>query len=59
MQNLKKTKTSGKHAREMYTPYTPFLYSKTGVCRGIPFFLIFAPKHGLWVLVRTASARQF
>ena len=24
-------------------PYTPFLYSKTGVCRGIPIFLIFAP----------------
>ena len=36
-------------------PYTPLLYSKTGVCRGIPIFLIFAPKHGLWVLVRTAS----
>ena len=23
------------------------------------FFLIFAPKHRLWVLVRTASARRF
>ena len=40
-------------------PYTPLLYSKTGVCRGIPIFLIFAPKHRLWVLVRTALARQF
>ena len=35
-------------------PYTPLLCSKTGVCRGIPTFLIFAPKHRLWVLVRTA-----
>ena len=40
-------------------PYTPLLYSKTGVCRGISIFLIFAPKHILWVLVRTASARRF
>ena len=37
------------------SPYTPLLYSKAGVCRGIPIFLIFAPKHRLWVLVRTAS----
>ena len=29
---------------------TPLLYSKTGVWRGIPIFLIFAPKHRLWVL---------
>ena len=35
--------------------YTPLLYSKTGVYRGIHFFLIFASKHRLWVLVRTAS----
>ena len=26
-------------------PYTPLLYSKAGVCRGIPIFLIFTPKH--------------
>ena len=26
-------------------PYTPLLYSKTGVRRGLPFFLIFALKH--------------
>ena len=38
---------------------TPFLYRKTGVCRGIPIFLIFAPKHRVWVLVRTALARRF
>ena len=37
----------------------PLLYSKTGVCGGIPNFLIFAPKHRLWVLVRTASLRRF
>ena len=35
--------------------YTPLLYSKTGVHRGIHYFLIFALKHILWVLVRTAS----
>ena len=51
-------KTSGKHVRVMYTPLNPFCYIKTGVCRGIPIFLIFAPKHRLWVLVRTASPRK-
>ena len=43
-------------------PYTPLLYSKTGVYRGgggIHYFLIFALKHRLWVLVRTASLRRF
>ena len=40
-------------------PYSPLLYRKTGVRRGVPIFLIFAPKHRLWVLVRTASLRQF
>ena len=34
-------------------------YSKTKICRCIPIFLIFAPKHRLWVLVRTASAENF
>ena len=38
-------------------PHTPPLYRKSGVSRGISIFLIFAPKHRLWVLVRTASAR--
>ena len=33
--------------------YTQLLYSKTGVIRGIHYFLIFALKHILWVLVRT------
>ena len=40
-------------------PQIALLYSETGVCRGIPIFLIFAPKHRLWVLVRTASNRKF
>ena len=31
-------------------PYTPLLYSKTGVYRGIFFFLIFAVKHRSCVL---------
>ena len=30
-------------------PYTPLLYSKTGVGRGTSIFLIFDPKHRLWV----------
>ena len=54
-----RAKTSGKHVPAMYTPLNPILYSKTGVSRGIPIFLIFALKHRLWVLVRTASARRF
>ena len=28
------------------------------VCRGIPIFLIFVPKHRLWVLVRTACTHN-
>ena len=32
--------------------YTPLLFSKTGVYRGIHYFLIFALKYILWVLVR-------
>ena len=42
----------------VYPPYTPFLYSKTGVYRGIHFFLIFALKQRSRVLVRTASLRE-
>ena len=33
--------------------HTPHLYSKSGVYRGTPIFLIFDPKYRLWVLVRT------
>ena len=40
------------------SPHTPLLCRKTGECRGIPIFLSFAPKHRLWVLVRTASVRR-
>ena len=40
-------------------PDTPLLYSKTGVCRVYLFFLIFAPKHRLWVLVKTASPNNY
>ena len=36
-----------------------FYIEKTGVCRGIPNFLIFDPKHTLSVLIRTASLRRF
>ena len=37
----------------MFT-HTPLLCSEKGVYMGIIIFLIFAPKHRLWVLVRTA-----
>ena len=46
--------SSCKHVRIMNTPYTPLLYSQTGVYRGIHFSLIFALKHRLWVLVSEA-----
>ena len=36
-------------------PKTPTLDRKPCVCRGIPIFLIFYPKHTFWALVRTAS----
>ena len=43
-----------------FDPSNPtFLYSKTGVYRGIHNLLISAQKHRLWVLVRTASTRRF
>ena len=49
------------HQENMSVKYIPphisLLYSKTGVCRGIPTFLVFDPKHRLWILIRTASAR--
>ena len=31
-------------------PYTALLYNKTGVFRGLHYFLIFVLKHILWVL---------
>ena len=41
-------------------PLTPHFYIvKLGFTRVIHYFLIFAPKHRLWVLVRTATLRQF
>ena len=51
--------TSRKQVRITNTPYTPLLYSKTGVYKSIHFFLIFASKHRLWVLIRNASLRRF
>ena len=51
----------GKHVRVIHTPLHPtFIYylSKIGVYRGIYNFLIFALKHRLWVLVRTASIKK-
>ena len=37
-------------------PLKPHFYVVKRVYRGIPNFLIFDPKHRLWVLVRAASA---
>ena len=44
--NLNNRKTCPCHEYHL-TGYNPLLYSKTGVCRGLPIFLIFAPKHRL------------
>ena len=50
------TKLHQENISVKYIPLIPpLLYSKTGVCRGIPIFLIFDPKHRLWVLVRTGE----
>ena len=54
-----KNMPSGKHVHELSTPLNPTLISKTGVYRGIPIFLIFDPKHRLWLHVRIASLRLF
>ena len=35
-----------------------YYVEKLGIVGVYLFFLIFAPKHRLWVLVRTASARK-
>ena len=39
-----KTKTSWKHSYIILTPLNPFLYSKTGVYRGIHYFSYFCSK---------------
>ena len=52
--------TSRKHAYIILTPLDPHFYIvKPGFTRVYIIFLISARKHRLWVLVRTASARQF
>ena len=40
-------------------PITPHSYIVRLRCTGVYIFLIFALKHRLWVLVRTASVRRF
>ena len=58
----KQTKNEEAHQENMsmkrIPPKTPLLYRKTGVCRGTFICLIFATKHRLWVLVRTASTGE-
>ena len=46
------SRPQGNKPVQVTPPYTPPLYSKTGVYRGILYFLIFALKHRPWVLVR-------
>ena len=43
----------------IYLLIPQFYIAKLGYAGVYLFFLIFAPKHRLWVLVRTASARRF
>ena len=46
--------TSGKYARAINAPLKPHFYIvKVGFAGVYLFFLFFAPKHRLWVLVRT------
>ena len=40
-------------------PVTPHFYIIKLAFTGVYVFLIFAPKHRLWVLVRSASVRRF
>ena len=48
--------SSRNHTCIILTPLNPaFMFCKTGVYRVYNFFLIFAPKHRLWVLIRPAS----
>ena len=43
------------HQDNMSINVNPFIArSETGVCRGISIFLVFAPKHRVRVLIRTA-----
>ena len=42
----------------IYPLYPTFIWQNWGI-QYIPTFLIFAPKHRLWVLIRTASPRRF
>ena len=57
---------SGKHVHEMYVPpyppEPPLLYRKTGICRGIPIFLIFAQNTdcaGIFLAILGRGSRAF
>ena len=51
--------SSREHAYIILTSLNPIFYSKTGVYRGTFYFSYFCSKHGLRVLVRTASSKRF
>ena len=57
---LRLEKTSHKHTYIILTPLNPTFYVvKLEFTRVYIIFLISAKKHRLWILVRTASPRQF
>ena len=57
---MRKTNASGKHIHVIPYPLISHFYIvKLGYAGVNLFFLIFAPKHRLWVLVRTASTENF
>ena len=43
----------------IYSLKPNFYIAKNGVCRSVPIFRIFDPKHRLWVLIKTALLRRF
>ena len=52
LKSCEKLATSGKHVYKIYTPSNPTFIYKNGGLQDI-HVLIFAPKHRLWVLVKT------
>ena len=56
---MDETFPSCKHVRVMNIPLHPNLEKEKGVNRVVHYFLIFALKQILWVLVEAASLRWF
>ena len=56
---IEKVIFQAKHHQDIMSMKSISPYMPLGLHRGIHFFLISTRKHRLWVLVRTASLRQF